>query len=160
MQHRTWTAQEGICDFPLVMVIAAVVLGLGSVAAELSSPISDPRLDRASVGGTLAGAPTLATRPPFGRPRDEPAGRTPFAAPAARARSLPAVPADLAPREDGDDDPRSFLIHMTDVLYGRGQPLPADVGRLQSLAIIVTPTATTAPYRTQPITSVIEPSPS
>ena len=39
------------------------------------------------------------------------------------------------------ENPRAFLHAMTELQYGRGQPLPADVGRLQSLVTSATPMA-------------------
>jgi hypothetical protein len=151
MAEHHGAAHDGLCDLPLLVLVTAVVLGLGSVAAGLSRPGHDSQRDVAVVTTpqrTVVGASSLTTNgSTSGRPHDEATEMSAFTSPAARRRRHTAVPADLSSTGVGDDDPRSFLIHMMDVLYGRGQPLPADVGRLQSLVNSLTPTAMTAPYR-------------
>ena len=145
MPDRHGTAHDGIYDLPLVVLVAAVVMGLGSVAAGLSRPVHDSRRDVALVNtpqGPAVGGPSLTTMGSTpGRSNLQLAGTSPTS----RARSRSTVPNDLSSRGVRGDAPRAFLAHMAAVLYGSGQPLPADVGRLQSLVTIATPTTTTPP---------------
>ena len=145
MLVRPGTTHDGLGDLPLLVVVAAVVLGLGSVAAGLTRPASAPPREVAVVHAlqrTALGASSPTPR--WAAPARVPLQPTEIS-PTPPAQSPSIMPKDVASRGVGHDDPLVFLNAMTELLYGRGPLRPADVGRRQSPITADTPTVTTAP---------------
>lgn len=140
-------ARKGVGDLPFAVVVVAVTIGLGIVAAGLSRSTLDLRSGSVSVDplpGEPLEAPLLPMSPVPGIPRDEAAGRSSVASLVPSARSRAASPHEPSSHSPDDDDPRAFLAHMTAVMHRRGLPLPGASGRLQSLFNVSTPAASNA----------------
>ncbi len=144
--------QSGIGDLLLVVTVAAVVMGLGAVAAGLTRLDPGPRrvlIPSVSIQRSTAVSATALTDYPYPpasgvAPRATGAERPVVASPWPSAQSRAVAPGDPSRLDSAGDDSRAFLAHMTAVLHRRGLPLPGAAGRQRSLIVHETPVTTTS----------------